>query len=61
MANLTENTINEIIKSHVYGMTEKEICEIYDVSAEDVRNIICEKHDDIEAEKVYRSMLARGR
>ncbi len=61
MATITENTINEIIKSHVYGMTEKEICEIYGVSAVDVRNIICEKHEDIEAEKAYRSKLAGRR
>ena len=61
MEKLTENTINEIIKSHVYGMSEKEICEIYGVTAEEVKRIICEKHEDIEAEKAYRSKLAGRR
>ena len=61
MEKLTENTINEMIKSHVYGMSDKRIAEIYDVSEEDVQRIICEKHEDIEAEKVYRSKLAGRR
>ena len=55
---ITENTINEIIKSHVYGMTNEQIAEVYGIPADEVKMIICAKHDDIEAEKAYRSKLS---
>ena len=54
---MTENTKNEIIKSHVYGMSDKEIAELYGISEGDVKMLLCERHDDIEAEKAYRKRL----
>ena len=54
---MTENTKNEIIKSHVYGMSDKDIAELYGISEDDVKMLLCERHEDIEAEKAYRSML----
>lgn len=60
MANITENTINEIIKSHIFGMTNAEIAEVYKISEEDVKMLLCERHDDVEAERAYRSLLKKG-
>lgn len=55
---LTENTKKEIIKSHVYGMSDADIADIYGIDIKDVRMLLCEKHEDIEVEKAYRSMLS---
>lgn len=60
MADITENTINEIIKSHIFGMTNAEIAEVYKISEEDVKMLLCERHDDVEAERAYRSLLKKG-
>lgn len=57
---ISENTKNEIIKSHVYGMSYGEIAELYGVPENDVKMFICERHEDVEAEKAYRSKLTRG-
>lgn len=53
MAKITENTINEIIKSHSYGMTYAEIAKVYKISEDDVKMLLCERHEDVEAERVY--------
>lgn len=58
---MTENTKNEIIKSHVYGMSDKDIASVYGVSEDDVKMLICERHEDIEAERKYRQMLEGGK
>lgn len=54
---MTENTKNEIIKSHVYGMSDKDIAEMYGITIEEVRMLLCERHEDVEAEKAYRKLL----
>ena len=54
---MTENTKNEIIKSHVYGMTDEAIAEMYGVTINEVRMLLCERHEDVEAEKAYRKLL----
>ena len=58
---MTENTKNEIIKSHVYGMSDKEIAELYGISEDDVKMLLCERHDDVEAERRYRQQLEGGK
>ena len=58
---MTENTKNEIIKSHVYGMSDKEIAELYGISKNDVKMLLCERHDDVEAERRYRQQLEGGK
>lgn len=55
---ITENTKKEIVKSHVYGMSDADIADIYGLDIKDVRLLLCEKHEDIEAEKAYRFMLS---
>lgn len=57
---MTENTKNEIIKSHVYGMSNKDIASVSGVSEDDVKMLICERHEDVEAERKYRQMLEGG-
>lgn len=57
MAEISENTKKEIIKSHIYGMSNAEIAEVYGVSTDDVKMLLCERHEDVEAEKAYRAML----
>lgn len=57
---ISENTKREIIKSHVYGMSFDEIAELYGVPKNEVEMLICERHEDVEAEKAYRSMLSKG-
>ena len=54
---MTENTKNEIIKSHIYGMSDKEIAELYGISEDDVKMLLCERYEDVETEKTYRSKL----
>lgn len=58
---MTENTKNEIIKSHIYGMSNKDISRVYGVPEDDVKMLICEQHEDIEAERKYRQMLEGGK
>lgn len=58
--NISENTKNEIIKSYVYGMGCDDIAELYGVNKNDVEMLLCERHEDVEAEKVYRSKLVKG-
>lgn len=58
---MTENTKNEIIKSHVYGMSDKEIAELYGISEDDVKMLLCERHEDVEAERRYRQQLEGGK
>lgn len=58
---MTENTKKEIIKSHVYGMSDEAIAEIYGITVEEVRMLLCERHEDVEAEKAYRKKLGGGR
>lgn len=58
--NISENTKSEIIKSYVYGMSYSEIAELYGVPENDVKMLICERHEDVEAEKAYRSKLVKG-
>ena len=58
---MTENTKNEIIKSHIYGMTDAEIAELYGISEDDVKMLLCERHDDVEAERRYRQQLEGGK
>lgn len=58
---MTENTKNEIIKSHVYGMSDKEIAELYGISEDDVKMLLCERHDDVEAERRYRQQIEGGK
>ena len=57
---ISENTKREIIKSYVYGMSFDEIAELYGVPRNEVEMLICERHEDVEAEKAYRSMLSKG-
>lgn len=57
---MTENTKNEIIKSHVYGMSSKDIASVYGVPEDDVKMLLCERHEDVEAERKYRQMLVGG-
>lgn len=54
---MTENTKNEVIKSHVYGMSDEAIAEMYGITIEEVRMLLCERHEDVEAEKAYRKLL----
>lgn len=54
---MTENAKNEVIKSHIYGMSDKDIAEIYGITIEEVRMLLCERHEDVEAEKAYRKLL----
>ena len=58
---MTENTKNEIIKSHIYGMSDREIAELYGISEDDVKMLLCERHDDVEAERRYRQQLEGGK
>lgn len=58
---MTENTKNEIIKSHVYGMSDSEIAELYGVTESEVKMLLCERHDDVEAERRYRQQLEGGK
>ena len=58
---MTENTKCEIIKSHIYGMSNKEIAELYNVTENEVKMLLCERHDDVEAERRYRQQLEGGR
>lgn len=58
---MTENTKNEIIKSHIYGMSNEDIASVYGVSEDDVKMLICERHEDVEAERKYRQMLEGGK
>ena len=57
---MTENTKNEIIKSHIYGMTNREIASAYGIPEDDVKMLLCERHEDVEAERKYRQMLEGG-
>ena len=57
---MTENMKHEIIKSHVYGMHDRDIAELYGVTENDVKMLICEHHDEIEAERKYRQLLKGG-
>lgn len=58
---MTENMKHEIIKSHVYGMPDRNIAELYGVTENDVKMLICEHHDEIEAERKYRQLLEGGK
>lgn len=58
---MTENTKNEIIKSHIYGMSNKDIAGVYGVPEDDVKMLLCERHEDVEAERKYRQMLEGGK
>lgn len=40
---ITENTKKEIVKSHVYGMSDADIADIYGLDIKDVRLPLCEK------------------
>lgn len=57
---MTEQTKQQIIKSHVYGMCIKDIAEMYGFDFDLVAKLITDIADEIAEEKAYRAMLDGG-
>jgi len=58
---MTEQTRQQIIKSHIYGMCTKDIAEQYGFDFDIVAKTIADNADEIEAERNYRLMVEGGR
>ena len=57
---MSHETIKEIIKSHVYGMSNAEIAQAYDISESEVEQLLNINSDEVEAERAYRAILEGG-
>lgn len=57
---MSPETIKEIIKSHVYGMSNAEIAQAYDISEEEAAKVISDNGDEVAEERKYRAMLEGG-
>lgn len=57
---MSPETIKEIIKSHVYSMSNAEIAQAYDISEEEAAKVISDNADEVEAERAYRAILEGG-
>jgi len=54
---MSEQELNEILKSYFYGMTAAEIAELYDISTDEAEKLIAENAENIEQIKAYRKEL----
>lgn len=57
---MSPETIKEIIKSHVYGMSNTEISQAYSISEDEAAKVISDNADEVEAERAYRAILEGG-
>ena len=57
---MSPETIKEIIKSHVYGMSNAEIAQTYGISEEEAAKVISDNGDEVAEERKYRAILEGG-
>ena len=50
---MADNVTNEILKSHIFGMSIEDISECYEISVGEIKEIIAENTDEIEELKRY--------
>lgn len=54
---MTEQTRQEIFKSHIFGMSNQEIAECYGISKEAVDKLISESTAEIENKKAFMKQI----